>query len=178
MPRGTIAICNGRRTHERHSVRHTQCADERTEADHPSARRVLFAYPRPLVARCPPHGRWHATGPRHHEGDAHDTENGFSATITAFATGSMARRGIEPAMYAAYAVFFLETVGAVMIILGLFTRLFAAALAIEFAIITFVAHWPAGFAAGRGGWEYPLFWDSSCSQSRCVAAARTRSIAS
>jgi putative oxidoreductase len=86
------------------------------------------------------------------------TENGFSATIAAFATGSMARRGIEPAMYAAYAVFFLETVGAVMIILGLFTRMFAAALAIEFAIITFVAHWPAGFAAGRGGWEYPLFW--------------------
>ena len=74
------------------------------------------------------------------------TENGFSATIAAFATGSMARRGIEPAMYAAYAVFFLETVGAVMIILGLFTRMFAAALAIEFAIITFVAHWPAGFA--------------------------------
>jgi putative oxidoreductase len=21
-----------------------------------------------------------------------------------------------------------------------------------------VAHWAAGFAAGRGGWEYPLFW--------------------
>ena len=60
-------------------------------------------------------------------------------------------------MAAAYAVFFLETVGAVMIILGLFTRFFAAALAVEFAIITFVAHWP-GFAAGRGGWEYPLFW--------------------
>src|SRR3954452_9561838 len=58
------------------------------------------------------------------------TENGFSATITAFATGSMARRGIEPAMYAAYAVFFLETVGAIMIMLGLFTRLFAAAIAI------------------------------------------------
>jgi len=63
------------------------------------------------------------------------TENGFSATIAAFATGSMARRGIEPAMYAAYAVFFLETGGAVMIILGLFTPLFVAALAIEFAII-------------------------------------------
>ena len=40
-------------------------------------------------------------------------EKGFSATIEAFAAGSMARRGIEPALYAAYAVFFLETVGAV-----------------------------------------------------------------
>jgi putative oxidoreductase len=86
------------------------------------------------------------------------TEKGFSATIGAFAAGSMARRGIEPAIGAAYAVFFLETIGAVAIILGLFTRFFAAAVAIQFAIITFVAHWPAGFAAGRGGWEYPLFW--------------------
>ena len=59
-------------------------------------------------------------------------------------------------MAAAYAVFFLETVGAVMIILGLFTRFFAAALAVEFAIITFVAHWPVGFAAGRGGWVWGL----------------------
>ena len=80
-------------------------------------------------------------------------EKGVVPTIEAFATGAMARRGIEPAMAAAYAVFFLETVGAVMIILGLFTRFFAAALAVEFAIITFVAHWPVGFAAGRGGWE-------------------------
>jgi putative oxidoreductase len=85
-------------------------------------------------------------------------EKGFAATIEAFATGSMARRGIEPAILAAYAVFFLETIGAVMIMLGLFTRFIAAAAAIQFAIITFVAHWPAGFAAGRGGWEYPLFW--------------------
>ena len=85
-------------------------------------------------------------------------DKGFTAVIEAFAAGSMARRGIEPALFAAYAVFFLETIGAVMIILGLFTRFIAAAIAIEFAIITFVAHWPQGFAAGRSGWEYPLFW--------------------
>src|SRR5262245_5686020 len=85
-------------------------------------------------------------------------EKGFSATIEAFAAGSMARRGIEPALYAAYAVFFLETIGAVIIMLGLFTRFFAAATAIQFAVITFVAHWPQGFAWSRGGWEYPLFW--------------------
>jgi putative oxidoreductase len=73
-------------------------------------------------------------------------------------TASMARRGIEPALAAAYVVFFLETIGAVMIMLGLFTRFIAAALAVEFAIITFVAHWPQGFNWSRGGWEYPLFW--------------------
>jgi putative oxidoreductase len=85
-------------------------------------------------------------------------EKGFAATIEAFAAGSMARRGIEPAIAAAYAVFFLETIGAVMIMLGLFTRFIAAAAAIQFAVITFVAHWPQGFVWSRGGWEYPLFW--------------------
>ena len=85
-------------------------------------------------------------------------EKGFVATIEAFAAGSMARRGIEPALPAAYAVFFLETIGAVLIMLGLFTRFIAAAAAIQFAVITFVAHWPQGFVWSRGGWEYPLFW--------------------
>jgi putative oxidoreductase len=77
------------------------------------------------------------------------SERGFAAVIEAFATGSL---------ILAYVVFFIETIGAVMIILGLFTRFIAAAAAIEFAIITFLAHWPAGFAWSRGGWEYPLFW--------------------
>jgi putative oxidoreductase len=69
-------------------------------------------------------------------------------------------RGIEPALPGAYSVFFLETVGAVCIILGLFTRPVAAAIAIEFILITFVAHWGNGFgwSNARGGWEYPLLW--------------------
>ena len=84
-------------------------------------------------------------------------------TVAGFAANSMARRGIEPAMAAAYAVFFLETVGAMCIVLGLFTRLFAAMIFVEFLVIIFVAHWGGGFAGfpwGRqgGGWEYPAFW--------------------
>ena len=74
------------------------------------------------------------------------------------ASESLARRVIEPAIVLAYVVFFIETIGAVLIILGLFTRFIAAAAAIEFAIITFLAHWPVGFSFSRGGWEYPLFW--------------------
>src|SRR5438445_11416957 len=62
-------------------------------------------------------------------------EKGFTATIAAFATGALARRGIEPSVPLAYVVFALETIGAVCIILGLFTRFFAAAVAIQFAII-------------------------------------------
>ena len=76
------------------------------------------------------------------------------------AAGGLARRGIEPAVPLAYAVLAIETIGALLIMLGLFTRLAAAAAAIEFAVITFVEHWANGFgfSSSGGGWEYPLFW--------------------
>ena len=87
-----------------------------------------------------------------------------TSSIATFAANSMARRGIEPAVAAAYLIFFVETVGAVCIILGLFTRLFAAMIFIEFLVIIFVAHWGGGLAGFNwsrqgGGWEYPLFWE-------------------
>jgi putative oxidoreductase len=80
--------------------------------------------------------------------------------VAAFAAGSMARRGIEPALPFAYIVFFNETVGAVCLMLGLFTRVIAAIIAVEFLIVTFVAHFHNGygFASPGGGWEYPLMW--------------------
>ena len=82
------------------------------------------------------------------------------SSIAGFASGSLARRSIEPSVPLAYVVFFLETVGAVCIILGLFTRAFALAIGLQFLVITFHAHWGAGFGWNRptGGWEYPLFW--------------------
>jgi putative oxidoreductase len=88
------------------------------------------------------------------------TDKGLAAWAAGFAAGGLARRGIEPAVPLAYAVLAIETIGALLIILGLFTRLAAAAAAIEFAVITFVAHWPNGFgfSSSGGGWEYPLFW--------------------
>ncbi len=77
--------------------------------------------------------------------------------IQAFATNSLAKRGIEPALLLAYVVFFLETVGAVMIMLGLLTRPIALLLCIEFAVIVW-SHLPIGYAWVKGGWEYPAFW--------------------
>jgi len=81
-------------------------------------------------------------------------------TVTGFAAGALARRGIEPALPLAYAVWTIETVGAACIMLGLFTRFFAVAAGIQFTVITFVYHWPQGFWWSRpgGGWEYPLLW--------------------
>src|SRR5258708_25430872 len=54
-------------------------------------------------------------------------EKGFAATIDAFAPGSMARRGIEPAIFAAYAVFFFLTICAVLFLPRPFLPLLAAA---------------------------------------------------
>jgi putative oxidoreductase len=59
---------------------------------------------------------------------------------------SMAKSGFAPGIAYAYAAIFLETVGAVCIVVGLFTRFFAAAIAIEMAIITLIVQWPRGFA--------------------------------
>lgn len=80
----------------------------------------------------------------------------IGAGAGAVAANVMAKNGLEPAIVFAYAAMFLETIGAVCIILGLFTRVFAAALAIEMAIAFLFVHAPKGFAAGQGGYEYVL----------------------
>jgi len=72
-------------------------------------------------------------------------------------TGNMAKSGLAPPSAFAYAAIFLETVGAACIVLGLFTRFFAAAIAIELFIAFYVVHLPNGFSVGRGGFEYVLF---------------------
>jgi putative oxidoreductase len=57
----------------------------------------------------------------------------------------------------AYSAMFLETVGCICIAIGLFTRFFAAAIAIELLIAMFASHWVKGFSVGGGGYEYVLF---------------------
>src|SRR4051812_12481141 len=49
---------------------------------------------------------------------AHGIIKLMTTTVAAHAAGSLARRGIEPALPLAYFVWFLETVGATCIILG------------------------------------------------------------
>lgn len=71
-------------------------------------------------------------------------------------SGMMAKQGLEPAMGFALAATFLETVGAICIILGLFTRFFAAALAIELLVALLAVHLKNGFDVGKGGFEYIL----------------------
>lgn len=57
---------------------------------------------------------------------------------------------------------FVEFVGGICIMLGLFTRFFAAACAIELAYICFGLYWPNGFSWLKRGYEYVLLWGLLC----------------
>jgi putative oxidoreductase len=80
-------------------------------------------------------------------------------TFTGWASFALARRGIEPAIPLALIVWFSETVGAICIMLGLFTRLFVTMVGVQFLVIVYFKL-ENGFAWDnpKGGWEYPLFW--------------------
>jgi putative oxidoreductase len=80
----------------------------------------------------------------------------------AVAANVMGKNGLEPAMLWAYVVIFFELVGGICLIVGLFTRFFAAALAIEMLVALLVVHLPRGYAAAGGGYEYVLLIGAAC----------------
>ena len=86
----------------------------------------------------------------------------FKIGAAAVAANIMAKNGVEPALVCAYIVMFLEVVGGACLIIGLFTRFFAAALAIEMLIALIFVHLPKGYAAGGGGYEYVLLIGAVC----------------
>jgi putative oxidoreductase len=55
-------------------------------------------------------------------------------------------------------LFMTEFVGGICVALGLFTRVFAPAAAIEMAVITFGVYWKNGFSWTTRGYEYTLMW--------------------
>ena len=72
--------------------------------------------------------------------------------------GYLGKVGLAPPEPLAYVVFINETIGAVCIVLGLFTRFFAASIAIELAVALWIVHYAKGFGASAGGYEYVLMW--------------------
>jgi len=86
----------------------------------------------------------------------------LTAGPAAVAANVMSKNGLEPAILWAYVIIFLELVGGICLIIGLFTRFFAAALAIEMLIALLVVHLPRGYAAGGGGYEYVLLIGAVC----------------
>jgi putative oxidoreductase len=76
----------------------------------------------------------------------------------AVAANVLARRGIEPALFWAYVIMILETLGGILIVIGLFTRPVALLLFIEFLVIVFKAHLPNGWSPATGGAEFVAIW--------------------
>jgi putative oxidoreductase len=86
----------------------------------------------------------------------------FKIGAAAVAANTLSRNGIEPALMWAYVIIFLELVGGVCLIIGLFTRFFAAAFAIEMLVALLFVHLSKGYAAGGGGYEYVLLIGAVC----------------
>jgi putative oxidoreductase len=71
-------------------------------------------------------------------------------------TGMFTRMAFPAPDAMAYIAIFFETIGTLGVAIGLFTRFFAAALAIEMLVILVTAHLAKGFSVGAGGYEYVL----------------------
>ena len=81
---------------------------------------------------------------------------GPSAYINAFVES-----GFDPALPWIWAALIIEFIGGICIVLGLFTRFWAAVAAIELLIITGI-YWKTGFSWLRRGYEYTLLWGLVC----------------
>jgi putative oxidoreductase len=86
----------------------------------------------------------------------------FKIGAGAVAANIFAKNGFEPALAWAYVTMFIELVGGVCLIIGLFTRFVAAVLAIEMIIALLFVHLAKGYAAGGGGYEYVLLIGTVC----------------
>jgi len=78
------------------------------------------------------------------------------------AAGMIAKLGLEPAVAWAYFVGAVEFFGGILLAIGLLTRLCAAALVIEFAVIVFAVKFSIGFFAFKGGFELELLLGLLC----------------
>jgi len=70
-------------------------------------------------------------------------------------------QGFDPALLWIWGALIIEFVGGIALIIGLFTRFFAAAAAVEMLVIT-ILYWKAGFSWLNRGYEYTLLWGLVC----------------
>ena len=70
----------------------------------------------------------------------------------------LVRNGYDFRQSFAALLIFVELIGGICIALGLFTRFFAAAVAIEMGVLTFHTYWGHGFSWTQRGYEYVLLW--------------------
>jgi len=74
-------------------------------------------------------------------------------------TGFLASLGFPAPTAFAWILALLETLGGIALVLGIFTRWFSAALAIDALLATVLVNLPVGFVmlTNKGGWEFTAF---------------------
>ena len=81
---------------------------------------------------------------------------GKSGSPTATAGWFENYMGFKPGIFWAWVSIFAESLGGILVALGLFGPFPAAAVAADLVVVTIVAHVPKGFWAHEGGWEFPV----------------------
>src|SRR5258708_36500640 len=91
----------------------------------------------------------------------HGIQKVFGAPIDRYVT-SIGGKGIPFAELLAYLVFFTESVGAICLAIGLFTRIAAAMGGIQMLVITFLFQWQYGYFWPHRGDGFALRWVVPC----------------
>ncbi len=86
----------------------------------------------------------------------------FQGGAASTAKAALGGLGPDLSLAVAYMVGCVELFGAVMLAVGLLTRLAALSIIIEMTVIIAVILWPNGYFWTRQGYEYALLWDLLC----------------
>ena len=91
----------------------------------------------------------------------HGIQKVFFAEISRYAA-NIGGKGLPFPELLAYLTFFAESVGAICLAIGLFTRVAAAMIWIEMLVIIIVFQWQFGYFWTNRGVEYALLWFLLC----------------
>ena len=91
----------------------------------------------------------------------HGIQKVMHSTIAQYTT-NIGGKGLPFAEVLAYLTFFTESAAAIMLAIGLFTRVAAAMIWIEMAVIITLWLWPNGYFWTNRGFEFALLWLLLC----------------
>src|SRR5262249_30002727 len=91
----------------------------------------------------------------------HGVQKVFFGSIARY-TQTIAAKGLPFPELLAYLTFFSESVGAVFLAIGLFTRAAAAMIFIQMTVIVFLFQWQYGYFWTNRGYEFAALWALLC----------------
>jgi putative oxidoreductase len=91
----------------------------------------------------------------------HGINKVFYSNISRY-TANIGAKGFPFPELLAYLLFFTESVGAICLAIGLFTRVAAAMVGIQMLVIVFFFQWQYGYFWTNRGYEFALLWALLC----------------